>query len=93
MLQSRILNVANMSLNVIRGNKIFAKTFEFTVNWSCGGRVKSWFNDEILQCLRSSFFTLLHNKKTHIFETYLSHGVASGSDITPYNKIDKPLVV
>ena len=24
---------------------------------------------------------------------YLSHGVASGSDITPCNKIDKPLVV
>ena len=29
-------------------------------------------------------------KKTIGF--YISHDVASGSDITPYNKIDKPLV-
>ena len=30
---------------------------------------------------------------TDIIYRYLSHDVASGSDITPCNKIDKPLVV
>ena len=31
--------------------------------------------------------------KTSIIEPFLSHDVASESDITPCNKIDKPLVV
>ena len=36
-------------------------------------------------------FELMAKKK--ITFLHLSHGVASGSEITPCNKIDKPLVV
>ena len=37
-------------------------------------------------------FELMAKNKNHIF-TLLSHDVASGSEITPCNKIDKPLMV
>ena len=40
-----------------------------------------------------SFIELLDHCKGSNFNIHLSYDVASGSEITPCNKIDKPLVV
>ena len=47
----------------------------------------------IVAIVRSTLWEFGTYPKNHLTFFNLSHDVASGSDITPCNKMDKPLVV